>query len=146
MRIAISCCIDSIHLPAEILSMTSQANIPDLSNLWMPFTANRQFKEQPRLLAKAKGMYYTSTAGHQVMDATAGLWCVNAGHGRQEITNAIAQQTAELDYAPSFQLGHLDSFRAASAIAKLMPEGMDRIFFTNSGSESVDTSLKIALA
>ncbi|AEC20692.1 beta alanine--pyruvate transaminase [Pusillimonas sp. T7-7] len=126
--------------------MTSQANIPDLSNLWMPFTANRQFKDQPRLLSKAKGMYYTSTTGHQVMDATAGLWCVNAGHGRQEITDAIAQQTAELDYAPSFQLGHLDSFRAASAIANLMPEGMDRIFFTNSGSESVDTALKIALA
>ncbi|TEA69447.1 aspartate aminotransferase family protein [Pollutimonas harenae] len=112
----------------------------------MPFTANRQFKEQPRLLAKAKGMYYTSTAGQQVMDATAGLWCVNAGHGRQEIVDAIAQQTAELDYAPSFQLGHLDSFRAASAIAKLMPQGMDRVFFTNSGSESVDTALKIALA
>ncbi|NYT59006.1 aspartate aminotransferase family protein [Alcaligenaceae bacterium] len=126
--------------------MTSQANIPDLSNLWMPFTANRQFKEQPRLLTKAKGMYYTSNTGQQILDATSGLWCVNAGHGRQEIVDAIAQQAAELDYAPSFQLGHLDSFRAASAIAKLMPEGMDRIFFTNSGSESVDTSLKIALA
>src|SRR5690606_38666186 len=126
--------------------MTSQANIPDLSNLWMPFTANRQFKEQPRLLAKAQGMYYTATDGHQVLDGTAGLWCVNAGHGRQEIIDAIAQQAAELDYAPSFQLGHQDSFRAASAVAKMMPAGMDRIFFTNSGSESVDTSLKIALA
>ncbi|MDS1138833.1 aspartate aminotransferase family protein [Pusillimonas sp. SM2304] len=126
--------------------MTSQANIPDLSNLWMPFTANRQFKEQPRLLAKAQGMYYTATDGHQVLDGTAGLWCVNAGHGRQEIIDAIARQAAELDYAPSFQLGHTDSFRAASAVAKLMPKGMDRIFFTNSGSESVDTALKIALA
>src|SRR3546814_17672368 len=96
--------------------MTSQANIPDLSNLWMPFTANRQFKDQPRLLSKAKGMYYTSTTGHQIMDATAGFWCVNAGHGRQEITDAIAQQTAALDYTRSFHHGHLDSFRAASAI------------------------------
>lgn len=126
--------------------MTSQANLPDLSHLWMPFTANRQFKEQPRLLSKAKGMYYTAAAGHQVLDGTAGLWCVNAGHGRQEIVDAISRQAAELDYAPSFQLGHTDSFRAASAVAKLMPEGLDRIFFTNSGSESVDTSLKIALA
>ncbi|NYT79119.1 aspartate aminotransferase family protein [Alcaligenaceae bacterium] len=126
--------------------MTSQANLPDLSNLWMPFTANRQFKDKPRLLAKAKGMYYTSTEGQQILDATAGLWCVNAGHGRQEIIDAISQQTAELDYAPSFQMGHTDSFLAATAVAKLMPQGLDRIFFTNSGSESVDTSLKIALA
>ncbi len=126
--------------------MTTQANLPDLSHLWMPFTANRQFKEQPRLLAKAKGMYYTAVAGHQVLDGTSGLWCVNAGHGRQEIVEAISRQASELDYAPSFQLGHADSFRAASAVANLMPEGLDRIFFTNSGSESVDTSLKIALA
>lgn len=126
--------------------MTSQANIPDLSNLWMPFTANRQFKEHPRLLAKAKGMYYTAEDGHKVLDGTSGLWCVNAGHGRKEIVEAISRQTEELDYAPSFQLGHADSFRAASAVAKLMPAGMDRIFFTNSGSESVDTALKIALA
>ena len=126
--------------------MTSQANRPDLSNLWMPFTANRQFKSSPRLLAKAKGMYYTSTDGRQILDGTAGLWCVNAGHGRQEIIDAIAKQTAELDYAPSFQIGHEASFRAATAVARCMPEGMDRIFFTNSGSESVDTALKIALA
>ncbi|WP_353147184.1 aspartate aminotransferase family protein [Pollutimonas bauzanensis] len=112
----------------------------------MPFTANRQFKEHPRLLAKAKGMYYTTVEGQQVLDGTAGLWCVNAGHGRSEIIEAISRQTAEMDYAPSFQLGHQDSFRAASAVAKMMPAGMDRIFFTNSGSESVDTSLKIALA
>lgn len=119
---------------------------PDLTNLWMPFTANRQFKSNPRLLAKAKGMHYTTVDGKQVLDATSGLWCVNAGHGRQEIIDAISQQTAKLDYAPSFQLGHEDSFRAATAVARLMPEGMDRIFFTNSGSESVDTALKIALA
>src|SRR5699024_2841128 len=119
---------------------------PDLTNLWMPFTANRQFKSNPRLLAEAKGMYYTTVDGKQVLDATSGLWCVNAGHGRQEIIDAISQQTAKLDYAPSFQLGHEDSFRAATAVARLMPEGMDRIFFTNSGSESADTALKIALA
>jgi beta-alanine--pyruvate transaminase len=126
--------------------MSSTVTCPDLSNLWMPFTANRQFKEQPRLLAQAKGMYYTTVDGRQVLDGTAGLWCVNAGHGRQEIIEAITQQATELDYAPSFQLGHEDSFRAATAVAKMMPQGMDRIFFTNSGSESVDTSLKIALA
>src|SRR3546814_18333845 len=91
-------------------------------------------------------MYYTASDGHRILDGTAGLWCVNAGHGRQEIIDAISRQAAELDYAPSFQLGHGNSFQAASAVAKLMPEGMDRIFFTNSGSESVDTALKIALA
>ncbi|TEA76742.1 aspartate aminotransferase family protein [Allopusillimonas soli] len=112
----------------------------------MPFTANRAFKEKPRMLASAKGMYYTATDGHQVLDGTAGLWCVNAGHGREEIIEAISRQTAEMDYAPSFQLGHAASFRAASAVAKLMPQGVDRVFFTNSGSESVDTALKIALA
>jgi beta-alanine--pyruvate transaminase len=112
----------------------------------MPFTANRQFKEQPRLLAKAKGMYYTSHDGRRILDGTSGLWCVNAGHGREEIVEAIARQAAELDYAPSFQIGHPDSFRAASAVAEIMPAGLDRIFFTNSGSESVDTALKIALA
>lgn len=119
---------------------------PDMSNLWMPFTANRQFKAHPRLLASAQGMYYTATDGHQILDGTAGLWCVNAGHGRKEIIEALTRQATELDYAPSFQIGHEDSFRAATAVAQLMPEGLDRIFFTNSGSESVDTSLKIALA
>jgi beta-alanine--pyruvate transaminase len=126
--------------------MSSQATLPDLSHMWMPFTANRQFKEQPRMLAKAKGMYYTAHDGRRILDGTSGLWCVNAGHGRDEIVEAIARQAAELDYAPSFQIGHADSFRAASAVAEIMPAGMDRIFFTNSGSESVDTALKIALA
>lgn len=118
----------------------------DLSNLWMPFTANRQFKSHPRMLAAAKGMYYTAADGHQVLDGTSGLWCVNAGHGRQEIIDALHQQSIRLDYAPSFQIGHEDSFHAASEVAAMMPEGLDRIFFTNSGSESVDTALKIALA
>ncbi len=126
--------------------MSSQPNVPDLSNLWMPFTANRQFKANPRLLTAAKGMYYTSADGRRLLDGSAGLWCVNAGHARKEIIDAIASQTAELDYAPGFQLGHPVSFQAASAVAKLMPAGMDRVFFTNSGSESVDTALKMAVA
>ncbi|WP_165890321.1 aspartate aminotransferase family protein [Bordetella trematum] len=119
---------------------------PDLSHLWMPFTANRQFKAQPRMLASAKGMYYTSLDGRQILDGTAGLWCVNAGHCREEIVQAIARQAAEMDYAPGFQFGHPAAFEAATAVAGFMPQGMDRVFFTNSGSESADTALKIALA
>ncbi len=126
--------------------MNAPAGLPDLSHLWMPFTANRQFKAQPRLLAGAKGMYYTSVDGRQILDGTAGLWCVNAGHCREEIVGAIARQAAEMDYAPGFQLGHPGAFEAATAVASFMPEELDRIFFTNSGSESVDTALKIALA
>jgi beta-alanine--pyruvate transaminase len=119
---------------------------PDLSHLWMPFTANRQFKAHPRLLASAKGMYYTDTDGRRILDGTAGLWCVNAGHGRESIVAALHRQAETLDYASSFNIGHEDSFRAATEIAALMPEGLDRIFLTNSGSESVDTALKMALA
>jgi len=122
------------------------AQQPDLSHLWMPFTANKQFKEQPRMLAGASGMFYTSTDGRQILDGTAGLWCVNAGHCRTEIAQAIAKQAAEMDYAPGFQMGHPVAFEAATAVAGLMPQGLDRIFFTNSGSESADTALKIALA
>ncbi|MBB6082931.1 beta-alanine--pyruvate transaminase [Castellaniella defragrans] len=125
---------------------TQAPHSADLSNLWMPFTANRRFKAHPRMLAAARGMYYTAADGHQVLDGTSGLWCVNAGHGRQPIIDAISRQAAHLDYAPSFQIGHEDSFLAASEVAALMPDGLDRVFFTNSGSESVDTALKIALA
>ncbi|HEV3431386.1 MAG TPA: aspartate aminotransferase family protein [Paraburkholderia sp.] len=126
--------------------MTSRPVIDDLSSFWMPFTANRQFKAAPRLLESAKGMYYRTTDGREVMDGSAGLWCVNAGHGRDEIVAAIAQQAGKLDFAPTFQMGHPLAFEAASKIAEIMPEGLDRVFFTNSGSESVDTALKIALA
>jgi beta-alanine--pyruvate transaminase len=126
--------------------MSTQSPPIDLSNLWMPFTANRQFKAHPRLLKGAQGMYYTADDGHRILDGTAGLWCVNAGHARPEIIEAITRQASQLDYAPSFQISHEDSFRAASRVAALMPDGLDRIFFTNSGSESVDTALKIALA
>ena len=120
--------------------------IPDLEALWMPFTANRQYKAAPRLLASASGMYYTTHDGRKVLDGCAGLWCVAAGHSRKEIVEAIAQQAATLDYAPPFQMGHPLEFEAATKVAALMPKGLDRIFFTNSGSESVDTALKIALA
>jgi len=126
--------------------MNSRPVIDDLSSFWMPFTANRQFKAAPRLLASAKGMYYRTSDGREVLDGCAGLWCVNAGHARDEIVAAIAQQAATLDYAPTFQMGHPIAFEAAAKVAELMPAGLDRIFFTNSGSESVDSALKIALA
>src|ERR1700761_3215363 len=126
--------------------MNARPVIDDLSSFWMPFTANRQFKTAPRLLESAKGMYYRSTDGRDVLDGCAGLWCVNAGHGREEIVAAITQQLSKLDFAPTFQMGHPLAFEAATKVAELMPEGLDRIFFTNSGSESVDTALKIALA
>jgi len=112
----------------------------------MPFTANRQFKETPRLIASAEGMYYTSIDGRKVIDSSAGLWCVNAGHGRKQIAAAVERQLMNLDFAPSFQMGHPIAFDFAKRLAEIAPKGLDRIFFTNSGSESVDTALKIALA
>ncbi|CAN0655907.1 aspartate aminotransferase family protein [Nitratireductor aquimarinus] len=118
----------------------------DLSAFWMPFTANRQFKETPRMLVAAKDMHFTAEDGRKIMDGTAGLWCVNAGHCRPKITEAIQKQAAELDYAPAFQMGHPIAFEFANRLAAMAPEGMDHVFFTNSGSESVDTALKIALA
>ncbi|MGO8854748.1 MAG: aspartate aminotransferase family protein [Steroidobacteraceae bacterium] len=118
----------------------------DLDAFWMPFTANRQFKANPRLLARAKGMYYWTADGREVLDGVAGLWCVNAGHSRPEIAEAVAQQLNTMEYAPTFQMGHPMAFELASRLAKLAPPGMDRVFFTNSGSESVDTALKIAVA
>ena len=117
----------------------------DLNSLWMPFTANRQFKAKPRLLVGAKGMYYTTHDGRQLLDGTAGLWCVNAGHSRAEIVAAIAAQAGEMDYAPPFQMGHPKAFELASRVAALMPGDLDHVFFANSGSEAVDTALKIAL-
>ncbi len=121
-------------------------NSLDLDAWWMPFTANRQFKAAPRLLASASGMHYRTVDGDPVMDGSSGLWCVNAGHGRPEIAEAVGRQLMELDYAPGFQMGHPLGFAVASRLAALAPKGLDRIFFTNSGSESVDTALKIALA
>ena len=113
---------------------------------WMPFTANRQFKKNPRLLVRAKGMHYWSHDERQVLDGTSGLWCVNAGHARPEIADAVRDQLLELDYAPGFQMGHPKVFELAARVTALTPQGLDHVFFTNSGSESVETALKIALA
>ena len=121
-------------------------NRPDLSAFWMPFTANRQYKDAPRLLVEASGMYYRTIDGDSVLDGTAGLWCCNLGHAREEITEAVARQLSTLDFAPTFQMGHPLPFRLAAALSEFAPPGLDRIFFTNSGSESVDTALKMALA
>ena len=118
-------------------------NTPD--SYWMPFTANRDFKTDPRLVVAAEGMYYKSADGRDILDGTAGLWCVNAGHGRESIREAIKRQADLMDYAPSFQFSHPLAFEFATRVADLMPEGLGKIFFTNSGSESVDTALKIAL-
>jgi beta-alanine--pyruvate transaminase len=117
----------------------------DLEAFWMPFTANRQFKANPRLLTRAEGMHYWTADGRQVIDAVAGLWCVNAGHGRREINEAVARQLSVMEYAPTFQMGHPIAFELANRLAAIAPPGMDRVFFTNSGSESVDTALKIAI-
>lgn len=118
----------------------------NLEAYWMPFTANRQFKSNPRLLVSAKGMIYKNLEGRELLDGTAGLWCVNAGHGREEISQAVSQQIEQMDYAPPFQMAHPGAFELASRLAALMPGDLDHVFFTNSGSESVDTALKIALA
>jgi beta-alanine--pyruvate transaminase len=118
----------------------------DLDAFWMPFTANRQFKGNPRLLARAEGMHYWTADGRQVIDAVSGLWCVNAGHGRHEITDAVTRQLGTMEFAPAFQMGHPIAFELANRLAAIAPPGMDRVFFTNSGSESVDTALKIAIA
>ncbi|MCR6670953.1 aspartate aminotransferase family protein [Devosia ginsengisoli] len=112
----------------------------------MPFTANRQFKKSPRMFVAAKDMHYTTSDGRQVLDGTAGLWCVNAGHTRPKIVEAIAKQAAELDYAPAFQMGHPKAFELANRIVDIAPKGLDHVLFTNSGSESVETALKVALA
>jgi beta-alanine--pyruvate transaminase len=122
-------------------------NVPnDLAAHWMPFTANRAFKKQPRLLVGAEGMHYITVDRRKIIDGAAGMWCCNAGHGRKEISEAIAKQAAAMDYAPPFQFGIPQSFELASRIADLAPEGLDHVFFCNSGSEAADTALKIALA
>jgi beta-alanine--pyruvate transaminase len=118
----------------------------DLESHWMPFTANRQFKTAPRLVVQADGMYYTTADGRRILDGFAGLWCCNAGHCRKPIVEAIQRQAEVMDYAPAFQMGHPLSFELAARIAKLAPGKLDHVFFCNSGSEAVDTALKIALA
>lgn len=127
--------------------MLERATRPnDLNAFWMPFTANRQFKQAPRMLVSAQDMHYVTDDGRKVLDGTSGLWCVNAGHCRPQITEAISQQAGQLDYAPAFQMGHPLAFEFANRLVDLAPKGMDHVFYTNSGSESVETALKIALA
>jgi beta-alanine--pyruvate transaminase len=125
--------------------MSAPASL-SLEPLWMPFTANKAFKKAPRLLASAKGMYYQDVDGNQILDGTAGLWCVNAGHAREKIVDAIARSASTLDYAPGFNLGHPYQFQLASRLAAITPGDLDHVFFTNSGSEAVDSALKIAIA
>lgn len=118
----------------------------DLNAFWMPFTANRQFKKAPRMLVGAEGVFYQTADGRDVLDGTAGLWCCNAGHKRPKIVEAIQKQAAELDYAPAFQMGHPKAFELANRLIEIAPEGMEHVFYTNSGSELVETALKIAIA
>ncbi len=131
---------------AEHAAALVQDPASKLDAYWMPFTANRQFKAAPRLLTRAQGMHYWDHTGRQVLDAAAGLWCVNAGHNRPRIVKAIQDQAAEMDFAPAFQMGHPKAFELAQRVAAIAPPGMNKVFFTNSGSEGVDTALKIALA
>lgn len=127
--------------------MSTYSAIPnDLEAFWMPFTANQQFKSNPRILVSAENMHYKSQDGRDILDGTAGLWCVNAGHKREKIVSAIQAQVEELDYVPAFQMGHPKAFALANKLVEITPEDMNHVFFTNSGSESVETALKIAIA
>ncbi len=124
----------------------SESSLPDLQPYWMPFTANRYFKNHPLLLESAAGMYYTTRDGQKILDGIAGLWCVNAGHCHPRIVEAVREQVGKLDYATAFNLGHAGAFELAAELVKLAPGNLDHAFFVNSGSEAVDTALKIALA
>ena len=118
----------------------------NLESLWMPFTPNKSFKKDPRIIVGAKDMHFISDDGRDILDATAGLWCVNAGHGRKKIQDAVYNQIGELDYSPPFQFGHPKQFELANRLAEMFPEKMNHVFFSNSGSEAVDSALKIAIA
>ncbi len=124
----------------------TQLSPADMEAFWMPFSANRQFKANPRLFVSAKDMYYTTADGREVLDGSGGLWCVNAGHSRKEIAEAVQAQILTLDYAPAFQMGHPGAFELSNRLAAMLPGDLDRIFFTNSGSEAVESALKIAIA
>ncbi len=131
---------------ANDVALGSGLKTNDLDAFWMPFTANRQFKQAPRLFVAADGMRYVTADGRRVLDGTSGLWCVNAGHCRPKIVEAIRRQAGELDFSGTFQMGHTKAFECASRLVNIAPPGFDHVFFTNSGSEAVDTALKIALA
>ena len=131
------------NLDAQAWAGLSRA---DLEAHWMPYTGNRQFKANPRLIVGAEGAYYVDADGRRVLDGLSGLWCCGLGHGRREIAEAVGRQAAQLDYAPGFQFGHPLSFELANRLKAMTPDGLDYVFFTNSGSESADTSLKMARA
>ncbi|GAB3514144.1 aspartate aminotransferase family protein [Pseudoxanthomonas daejeonensis] len=131
---------------ADHYAAQNQAAPAAMDAFWMPFTANRQFRQTPRLLASAEGMYYRDVEGRQILDGTAGLWCCNAGHARPRIVEAVARQVATLDFAPNFQMGSPLPFVLAERLRAIAPRPLDHVFYTNSGSESVDTALKIAIA
>jgi beta-alanine--pyruvate transaminase len=131
---------------ANVAAPSSGLKTNDLDAFWMPFTANRQFKQAPRLFVAADRMRYVTADGRRVLDGTSGLWCVNAGHCRPKIVEAIRRQAGELDFSGTFQMGHTKAFECASRLVNIAPPGFDHVFFTNSGSEAVDTALKIALA
>jgi len=118
----------------------------DLDSFWIPFTPNKQFKANPRIVVSAKGMHYTSHDGRQILDSSSGLWCANLGHCHPKVVEAVQKAVATLDFAPSFQFSHSQAFELASRVGTLMPDDLNRVFFCNSGSEAVDTALKIALA
>ncbi|WP_446831680.1 aminotransferase class III-fold pyridoxal phosphate-dependent enzyme [Candidatus Foliamicus sp.] len=128
------------------LDNSVMTELPDLQAYWMPFTANRQFKANPRFVVAAKGMYYTTHEGEQLLDGVSGLWCCNAGHCHPRVVAAIQEQAGRLDYSTAFQMGYPRTFELANRLAEMAPEGLSSVFFTNSGSESVDTALKIAIA
>jgi beta-alanine--pyruvate transaminase len=132
-------------IDASLLAQTT-AHATAMDAFWMPFTASRQFKSAPRLLAKAKDMHFWTPEGRQILDGIAGLWCVNAGHARPKIVEAVQKQVAELDFAPPFNMAHPKAFELAERLTQITPKGLNRVFFTNSGSESVDTALKMAVA
>ena len=131
--------------PAHLTDPVSTAPLPSMDAFWMPFSANRQFKQAPRLLAKAAGMHYWTPEGRQILDGIAGLWCVNAGHARPKIVQAIAEQAAEMDFAPPFNMAHPKAFELAERLVQLTPDKLTKVFFTNSGSEAVETALKMAI-
>jgi beta-alanine--pyruvate transaminase len=132
--------------PQPSAAKSAPAAGPAMDAFWMPFTASRQFKQSPRMLAKASGMHYWTPEGRQILDGVAGLWCVNAGHSRPKIVQAIAAQAAEMDFCPPFNMAHPKSFELAERLIKLTPAGLNKVFFTNSGSEAVETALKMAIA
>ncbi len=137
---------DKSDKPGKSGRPSAPVGVNDIDSYWMPFTANRQFKKNPRILVAAQGMHYTRADGQLVLDATSGLWCVNAGHGRKEIAKAVAGQIERLDYAPAFQMGHPGVFELAAKLAAMLPGDLCQVFFVNSGSEAVESAFKIALA